>query len=252
MGLTLVIALAAALTVPTPAAAAPRFSLSTTGAIPGDHITLRLTSTPKPARKPLRIYLLASEFARETLARSDPRLHQIATLVPQRRRIARFTVPSLAAGTYALAYCGCTGTPYARVAGAPVLVVQTPPEPTACSTTAPNNTAPAGAPPLSFLGNSQLAILIPPDGVLRATEPDGTLFNKMLWIAARGRTKLRVSYRRVDVAAPAIGAVTVGGTLSGYDGPSWASRMYFDRGCWEIRGSAGTASLTAVLRVVTR
>jgi hypothetical protein len=226
-------------------AAAPRFSLSSATAKPGDHLVVRATSVVKR----VRVYLVATEFGRNGLARSDQRLHQVATLT-RGRRTARFLVPSLARGSYALAYCGCANGPYVRVARAPLLNVETPPEPARCPATQPNHAAPAGAPPYSFHGNREIAALVPADGTLRTSESDGTLFDKMLWIAAAGNNSLRVSYRRLDVQAPAIGAVTVAGTLSGYAGPSWASRLYLDRGCWEIRGSVASATLSVVLRVV--
>jgi hypothetical protein len=241
MGIGVLLA-AAVMALPRPS---PRLALSATTARPGDQLVVRVSNPPRA--KPLQIALVASDFAAERLVRSDPRVHRIATFAPRRGRTANFAVPSLATGTYLLAY---STTRIVRLVRSPVLQVETPPEPAACPVTRPNGIAPPGAPPLSFYGNSALAVLVPADGVMHSAKPDGTLFAKMLWIAA-GYSHLRVSYRRLDVAAPAIGAVTVGGTLSGYDkGPSWASRMYFDRGCWEVRGTVASGALTVVLRVL--
>jgi hypothetical protein len=43
--------------------------------------------------------------------------------------------------------------------------------------------------------------------------------------------------------------VTVHGTLGGYDGPSWASRMAFQAGCWHVTGRVLDASLSFVVQV---
>ena len=108
---------------------------------------------------------------------------------------------------------------------------------------------PESSPAGGFYGNSNLAVGVPPDGILKSRDPDGKLFDKMVWVGTTFRGTLRVAYRRLEVTAPAIRAVTVAGTLGGYNGPSWASRMYFDRGCWEVTGRIGDATLSFVVAV---
>jgi hypothetical protein len=73
---------------------------------------------------------------------------------------------------------------------------------------------------------------------------------KMFWVARPSAFgAFRVSYRRVDVSSPPVHAVTVSGSLGGYSGPSWASRMSFDPGCWEISARVFDVTLTFVAEV---
>jgi hypothetical protein len=60
-----------------------------------------------------------------------------------------------------------------------------------------------------------------------------------------------VRYHRLDVPAPAISAETVRGTWHGFTGTaSWASRMHFGEGCWNVTGRVRDVSLSFVLEVV--
>jgi hypothetical protein len=52
-----------------------------------------------------------------------------------------------------------------------------------------------------------------------------------------------------EAAAPAV-AQAVPGTLMGYDGPSWASRMDLQPGCWKITGRLLDVSLSFVVQVL--
>jgi hypothetical protein len=227
----------------------PRFSLSTASAVPGDRIEVRLTSAPRPFRRRLRLYLLSTQFVGDVRSASDLRLYSLGSFTPKSRRL-RVTVPSFAAGTYLLAWCRACGSTPLGVVRAPTLRLEAPPESNSCAVTRPNGVAPDGVQPAgSFYGNANLAVGIPADGILRSRDPDGKLFEKMVWVGDSFQGTLRVAYRRLEVSAPAIRAVTVAGTLGGYNGPSWASRMYFDRGCWEITGRVGDASLRLVVAV---
>jgi hypothetical protein len=227
----------------------PRFSLSTASAVPGDRIEVRLTRAPRPFRQRLRLYLLSTQFVGDVPSASDLRLYSLGSFTPKSRRL-RVTVPSFAAGTYVLAWCGACGSTAVRIVRAPTLTLEAPPESTSCPVTTPNGVAPDGVHPAgSFYGYGNLAVGVPADGILRSRDPDGKLFNKMIWVGAGVQGTLRVAYRRLEVPAPAIRAVTVAGTLGGYDGPSWASRMYFDLGCWEVTGRVGDASLSLVVAV---
>jgi hypothetical protein len=230
-------------------ASPPRFSFSAAAAVPGDRIEVRLSRAPRPFRQRLRLFLLSTQFVGDVRSPSDLRAYPLGSLTPKSRRL-RVTVPSFATGTYVLGWCSACGSTALRVARAPILRLEAPPESNSCPVTPPNGVAPDGVQPAgSFYGNGTLAVRVPADGILRSREPDGKLFEKMLWVGGSVRDTLRVAYRRLEVSAPAIRAVTVAGTLSGYNGPSWASRMYFDPGCWEITGRVGNASLSLVLAV---
>ena len=230
-------------------ASAPGLTFSAATAVPGDRIEVRLTRAPRPFRQRLRLYLLSTDFAGEVRRATDLRLYPVGSLTPKSRRL-RVTVPSFATGTYVLAWCRACGSAALTVVRNPILRIEAPPESNSCPTTRPNGGAPAGVQSAGgFYGNGSLAVGVPPDGVLRSHDPDGKLFDKMVWVGTTFRGTLRVAYRRLEVTAPAIRAVTVAGTLEGYNGPSWASRMYFDRGCWEITGRVGNASLSFVVAV---
>jgi hypothetical protein len=233
-----------------PAVSSPRFSFSAATAVPGDRIEVRLARAPHPFHQRVRLYLLSTEFVSDARSASDLRLYPLGSVTPKSRRL-RVTVPSFPAGTYVLAWCSACGSTAVRVVRAPTLRLEAPPESTSCPVTRPNGVAPEGVQPAdSFYGDGKLAAALPADGILRSRDPAGKLFDKLIWVGAGLQGTLRVAYRRLEVTAPAIRAVTVAGTLGGYDGPSWASRMYFDRGCWEVTGRVGNATLSLVLAVV--
>jgi hypothetical protein len=102
----------------------------------------------------------------------------------------------------------------------------------------------------TFHGNGALGLFLPRDGVLRARNADGTLFEKMIWAAVGpGGRKLFVRYERLDSSEPPLNAETIAGQLGGYLGPSWASRMYLKVGCWKVTGRVDDISLAFVVQV---
>jgi hypothetical protein len=109
---------------------------------------------------------------------------------------------------------------------------------------------PAGAPPLAngwnYHGNGSLWALLPPNGILVTNSLGGY---KMPWVARVGG-RFTVQYRMLDLASAPATAQTVPGTLTGYDGPSWASRMSFQPGCWQITGRLLDVSLSFVAQIV--
>jgi hypothetical protein len=54
----------------------------------------------------------------------------------------------------------------------------------------------------------------------------------------------------LDPLSPPLTAGVVSGTLSGYAGPSWASRLSFQPGCWQISGRLGDVSLSFIVQVM--
>lgn len=225
----------------------PRVSLSTSGAVTGDAIQVRAVRV----KGPVRVYLTLLESTPSVRSRFDPRLRFIAALGPS-RTVRTFTVPPLEPGAYVLAYW-CPGClPKGKrvvVQRRPVLQVEKRPE-TVCPATAPNDDAPPKVPrsTWSFHGNGELAVLIPRMGPLTTNSLGGY---KMFWVARPGLAGLfRASYRRLDPDSPWTRAETVTGTLSGFEGPSWASRMSFEPGCWHIEARVSDVSLGFVTEVV--
>jgi hypothetical protein len=125
------------------------------------------------------------------------------------------------------------------------------PDTDGCPATAPNGDAPPGVPRSTwrYLGNGHLAVLLPPSSPSVTTNSLGGY--KMFWIARPGLVgTFSVTYRRLDLPSSAIRASTVSGSLSGFDGPSWASRMSFEPGCWVIWARVDDVSLGFVADVV--
>lgn len=65
--------------------------------------------------------------------------------------------------------------------------------------------------------------------------------------AAAGSCAVR--YRRLDTTSDWIKATVIAGSLPHYTGPSWASRMAFQPGCWEVRGRVEDVTLSFIIRV---
>ena len=230
-----------------------RFALSATSAAQGDVVELRFRRAATRPSTTTRLYLVSVADAVSVRSRLDQRLHFIGTIAssPRARRV--FTVPPLDPGTYALAYwCrGCLphGVKVA-VERSPRLRVQAP-DTDGCPVTAPNGDAPPGAPRTGwrYFGNGHLAVLLPPSSPSVTTNSLGGY--KMLWIARPGVFgAFSVTYHRLDVPSSTLRATTVRGSLSGFDGPSWASRMSFEPGCWEIWARVDDVSLGFVGDVV--
>ncbi|MBA2383110.1 MAG: hypothetical protein H0V68_00385 [Actinobacteria bacterium] len=159
-------------------------------------------------------------------------------------------------GTYVLAYW-CRGClPHGKAVGvqfSPGLRINGP-SGDGCHTTTPNGHLPPGGRGLadgrSYHGNGMLWALLPSNGLLVTNALGG---HKMIWVAdpnVSANTRLTVRYRLLDPASPPLGASTGGGTLTGYDGPSWASRMSFEPGCWQVTGRVLDATLSFVVQVV--
>jgi hypothetical protein len=73
---------------------------------------------------------------------------------------------------------------------------------------------------------------------------------KMFWVGRLGLFGVfTVNYRRVDTQSKSVRATTVTGSLSGYDRPSWASRMSFEPGCWHISARVLDVGLSFVTQV---
>jgi hypothetical protein len=245
-----------AATIVTAAAAAgsrdvPRFMLSTTTATIDQAVVVRAATAPGSPRGEIRLYLVPRGAVASVRSRFDPRLSFVGTLGASPRARVVVTVPPLDTGLYVLAYwCrGCVAHENAvGVQTSPTLRVEARAG-EGCSTTRVNGRPPRGAPPaLSFHGNGELATWLRTDGILVTNALGG---HKMIWIARRGspQARLAVRYWRLDVSSPPLDADTVSGTLHGYDGHSWASRMSFEPGCWQVTGRLGDVSLSFVVRV---
>jgi hypothetical protein len=101
-----------------------------------------------------------------------------------------------------------------------------------------------------FHGNGILWAALPTDGIFVNRSTD-RLFVKMLWIKKGWGGNLSVRYQRVDVPAMPLKAETIFGSLAGYVGPTWVTRLYLEPGCWKISGRVLDASLSFVLQVVS-
>jgi hypothetical protein len=230
-----------------------RFALSATSAAQGDAVELRFRGAATRPSTTTRLYLVSVADAVSVRSRVDRRLHFVGTIAssPRARRV--FTVPPLDPGIYALAYwcrgCLAHGVKVA-VERSPRLRVRAA-DTDGCPVTAPNGDAPPGAPRTSwrYVGNGHLAVLLPPTPPSVTTNSLGGY--KMFWIARPGVIgAFSVTYRRLDVPSTTIRATTVRGSLNGFDGPSWASRMSFEPGCWEIWARVDDVGLGFVADVV--
>jgi len=232
----------------------PRFSLGATTATTDDEVRLRVVRTPDLPRREIRLYLVPVTVAGSIRSRFDSRLSFIGTVRASRQARTVFTVPPLDAGRYALAYW-CRGCLHRGkrigIQASPKLRV-TVPAGEGCPTTKPNGHAPPLAPGswtgFQWHGNGALWIWLRPDGILVTNALGG---EKKIWVAKEwGSGPLTVVYRSLDTPSAPITASVVSGTLSGYDGPSWASRLSFTPGCWQISGRVDDVSLSFVVQVV--
>ena len=212
---------------------------------PGDRVTLHVDGTR--SGRPVRLYLVERAHARTVRSRYDARLHFVGTVVPRRAHgVLRFEVPPLESGVYVAWCAGC------RANSAPLQVTMPAATAAACPVTIPNGSVPPGVPPAStYHGNGALWTSLPQDGRHVNPNPTAPLFLKMPW-GARGATgRLFVRSVRLDASAPAVDAETIPGTWHGFRGSaSWASRMYFDDGCWKVTGRVADISLSFVVHIV--
>jgi hypothetical protein len=230
----------------------PRFSLSVTTATVDDDVALRVETAPQRGQREIRLYLIHAGVASTIRSRTDSRLSFIGFVRSSRGARLVFTVPPVETGRYALGYW-CDGCfqrgKIIAVQGSPKLRVSAPAG-EGCPTTKPNRHVPPGAPHISgaqWHGNGALWVWLRPDGILVTNSLGG---EKKPWV---GRVweggPLSVQYRMLDPPSAPLNAQVVSGTLGGYDGPSWASRMSFQPGCWQITGRLWDMSLSFVVQV---
>lgn len=246
------------------------FLFEPTAAKAGDVVTARTGGTPKsftlrqrvrPFQRPIRLYLVPNQLARDVHNRFDQRAHFVGSLVPDRngRGLLRFTVPPLESDRYTVgAWCpGCA--PYSRGRTWSVIHVTardvvpryrplmllrvTVPPAKPCPVTRPNGGY--------WHRNGFLSARVG-TGVFEFTPdrvgPDGTLFEKQIWRASGVWGDLIVRFQRLDVPGPALTAQTV----SGHD-RSWAARLRFpSEGCWKVTGRLDDITLSFVVKVLIR
>lgn len=251
VGACAVVAVALAGTASSSGSAVPRFSLGVTSAAWDADVALRVERSPVLRRQHIRLYLVRLADARAVRTRFDPRLHFVGTVPAARNARLRLRVPPLDAGRHALSYW-CPGClPQGVEIGvqrSPALRV-TAPAGEGCPTTRPTTLQPPGAHvrEWALYGNGALWALVPRPGLVTANALGGY---KLPWVATQGRSSLfTVRYQMLDGNSEVRVAQTVSGTLMGYDGPSWASRMSFEPGCWQITGRVLDVSLSFVVQV---
>jgi hypothetical protein len=279
LGALTVVAAAVAAALASTATAALFFLFEPTSAKAGDLVTVRLGGTPpsfttsqrqRPFQQGLRVYLVAAEDAAEIRGRFDPRLSFLGRIVPDARGrgLLRFTVPPLDTGDYVLAYwcpgCARHGSPTFGVQTIPRVArfrhlmglrVELPDPREACPVTIPNATsAPPGLEPSArWHTNGFLWTGLPEDGVFSGgrVEPDGSIFEKWIWFAARVDGRFTVRLERLDAPGPTLEAETVRGSRTSFRGSAtWAARMRFaSPGCWRVTGRVGDVTLSYVIAV---
>ena len=179
------------------ATAAMFFLFKPTSVTAGEVVTVRLGGTPpgftlakreKPFRPPIRLYLVPNDVAGEITARTDPRVHFIGRLVPDKnsRGILSFAAPPLDTGAYALAYwCrGCASHSSSSGFG-----VQTVPQVSrfrhlmGLRIAMPPATGTCPVSGEGTYGNGLLSTTLPADGVLVARKDSETsFFAKLGWL----------------------------------------------------------------------
>src|SRR5438067_1881993 len=160
----------------------PRFSVSTTSAIPGDDVVVRIDRA-STSHALIRLYLIRQEDVRSVHSRFDPRVNFVGFIAGGSHAQLLFTMPSLQPGRYELAYW-CR-TCFRRSTGIGVERTKLeidPPISSGCQATTPNG----NAPPVSgawtgFHGAGRLWVLLPRTGTLEFPTGNGDiLFDKML------------------------------------------------------------------------
>src|SRR5207244_383301 len=149
---------------------APRLSLSTRSAVPGDEVVVRVGHVRVLGRQTMRLYLVRRATAASDRSRFDARLSFIGSLTVSRTTNGRirFTVPPLGAGSYLVAYW-CPGCVSRRdkvgVGRSATLQVEVPTGNELCSVTKPNGSVPSGVmPSANWHGNGTLWASLPVDG----------------------------------------------------------------------------------------
>ena len=254
-------------TLATSASAALFFLFSPTAALPGDVVKVRLGGTPagftpaqreRPFQRPIRIYLVPDGVAGDVRSRSDPRLHFVGALVPDRnaRGMLGFRAPPLDSGTYVVAaWCpGCARfSAGASFFTSPLPAVSRYREQMGLRLRLPQATAESCPATRGRYGNGLLSTGVPGrDGVLATRkDPDGSLFQKLWWLPRRGLGgELTVRGERLD-APGRMRVLSVNWGHSSDGRGSWASAVAFpSEGCWRLTGRVRDVSLTYVVKVV--
>jgi hypothetical protein len=140
---------------------------------------------------------------------------------------------------------------------------QAPQDSLTCAATASNDSLPPASvleranirSGTGFHGNGQVWTWLWPDGTVVFKKggvgqllADGTLRMKFLWLLA-GDGPLTIEGRRLDAAAPPLGALITEGFVGRGFQPS--SLLFPTTGCWEVTAKANGSVLTFVTRVVT-
>jgi hypothetical protein len=196
---------------------------------PGERIVVHADGFA--STKPVRLYLVRSDLRAKVTSPRDPRLAFVVTLRPRRgHAMPRFTIPPLDSGTYAPWCVGC------GLSRSGTLEIEMP---TATSDSCP--TSPAGP-----YGNGLLSTTIPSGGVMRGrVDPDGSIFNKPIWVPNGFSGQLVVSGKRLDAPSPPLRVVKVS-----WGSGSWASAIVFpSAGCWRLTGRVAGVSLSYVVKV---
>lgn len=271
-----------ALAAPANAGAALFYLVDRPTAAPNDLLTVRTGATPKqftltqrvkPFQRPVRLYLLREEFAAQVHSRLDSRLTFVGSIVSDKNGhgILKFSVPPLDAGTYTIAYwCpACAGYSRGRTffvqnvdqfveryrSQALLRIEST----ASCPVTLPNGNRPHGQPrSVSWYGNGLLWAGLTTDGVYAVppdrVEPDGSIFNKLLWVTTPPWRAPTLSGERLDEPAAPLRVLRINqGSFSNATNPSFMSPVFFPTaGCWRLRARVGDVSLTYVVSVVVR
>jgi hypothetical protein len=85
-------------------------------------------------------------------------------------------------------------------------------------------------------------------------EPDGSIFDKLLWATTPPDRRPSLTGERLDAPAAPLRVLGVHeGSSSNASKPSWATAVLFPTaGCWRLTGRVGDVSLTQVIDVVIR
>jgi hypothetical protein len=252
----------AALAAPAKARAVPVFVFDQPSASPNDRVTVRTAGRVEPLQQRVRIYLVRADIASEVRSRLDRRVNFIGSVVPDRngRGVLTFSVPPLDSGEYTLAYW--YGRTFAvqqraqlvqRFRSRALLRIDTT-QP--CPVTLPNANRPPGQPPISWYGNGLLWAGLTTNGIYAVpqdrVDPDGSIFNKLLWATSPPESRPTVSGERLDAPAPPLHVRAVNqGSFSSAQKPSYMSAVSFPTaGCWRLKARVADVSLTYVVEVV--
>jgi hypothetical protein len=233
-----------------------RFDSSTTR--PGDRVTVRTLERATSSPGLARLYLVRTDLSERVRSRMDSRLHFIGFLRPARtgRGALTFTVPALDSGTYGAAYS--RGRMFSVVRRSRLTVAAPPATAESCPVSTASGPGPPGIEEGShWYGNGALWAVLPPGGVFYPREvdvkPDGSLWTKLFWYAARVDGVFFLSGRRLDAPSPPLRVHRVNrGWQTNFRGSAtWATPVSFPTvGCWKLRARVQDVTLSFVISVV--